>query len=183
MTPSFSLPNRKTLTLLFSALIALMLLFVGEEKIVPPQAALDNETATVTRIIDGDTIEVLLNGESERVRYIGIDTPESVDPRRDPECFGSEAAKENERLVLGKTVRLKKDVSERDRYGRLLRFVYVDTTLINEVLVEEGYATAATFPPDVSMAETFRSAEQTARENKSGLWASCVTTTGTSSSE
>src|SRR3990172_11152403 len=79
----------------------------------------------VLRVIDGDTIEVSLNGRSYTVRYIGIDTPETVDPNRPVQPFGPEASLKNKELVSGKTVRLEKDVSETDRYGRLLRFVYV----------------------------------------------------------
>jgi len=126
------------------------------------------EFSFVKRVIDGDTVE-LENGE--KVRYIGINTPESVDPRRAVECFGKEASEFNKALVAGKKVKLVRDVSERDKYGRLLRFVYLeDGTFINEVLIREGYAFVSTYPPDVLHAENFREVELQAREKKRGLW-------------
>lgn len=122
----------------------------------------------VKRIIDGDTIEL---EDGQRVRYIGINTPESVDPRRAVQCFGKEAAAFNRELVEGKTVRLEKDVSETDRYGRSLRFVYLeDGTLVNERLVSEGYAYASPYAPDISKKDIFKKAENKAREEKKGLW-------------
>ncbi|GIW63947.1 MAG: thermonuclease [Patescibacteria group bacterium] len=118
----------------------------------------------VTRVIDGDTIVV---NNSIRVRYIGIDAPELG---RDPECFGQEAKAYNEKLVLGRLVKMEKDVSETDQYGRLLRYVYLDNTMVNKKLVEEGYAFAATFPPDIKYQALFLQAERMARENSKGLW-------------
>jgi micrococcal nuclease len=128
----------------------------------------EEETFFVKRAVDGDTIE-LDNGE--KVRYIGINTPESVDPRRSVECFGKEASEFNKNLVEGKSVALERDISDRDRYGRLLRFVYLeDGTFVNEILVWEGYASVMTYPPDVSKQDIFREAEQEARSEKRGLW-------------
>lgn len=124
----------------------------------------------VTRVVDGDTVE-LENGQ--KVRYIGVDTPESVDPRKPVQCFGKEASVKNEELVLNKRVRLEKDVSETDKYGRLLRYVYVGDTFINLELVKQGYASAATFPPDVNYSGVFKEAEKEARENGRGLWGKC----------
>lgn len=129
------------------------------------------EYVLVTRVIDGDTIEL---SDGRRVRYIGIDTPETVDPRRPVQCFGKEASQENKRLVDGKTVRLEKDVSETDKYGRLLRYVYVGDEMINTVLVREGFAVSSTFPPDVKHQELFLQAQQEAREHGRGLWATCI---------
>lgn len=121
----------------------------------------------VVRVIDGDTI-ILENGKT--VRYIGIDTPELRTKKGKPECYAYEAKKKNEALVLGKKVRLEKDVSETDKYGRLLRYVYVDGVFVNEYLVKEGYATVLTYPPDVAYANLFLVAQQDARENNRGLW-------------
>ena len=146
-----------------------------------------SDTSRVARVIDGDTIE-LENGE--RVRYIGIDAPETSDPRKSIQCFGIEAAKKNQELVEGKVVRLEKDVrtspsartflaspvSERDRYQRLLRYVYAGNTFINLELVKQGFAKVATYPPDVKYQEQFLAAEREAREVKKGLWASTCTT-------
>lgn len=128
-----------------------------------------SETVSVVRVVDGDTIEI---SGGEKVRYIGMNTPETVKQNWPVECFGKEASQENKALVEGKRVRLVRDVSDRDRYGRLLRYVYLeDGTFVNEVLVREGYAYATTFPPDVSKQAVFRVAELDARIAKRGLWA------------
>lgn len=129
--------------------------------------------APVVRVVDGDTIIVLLDGRERRVRYIGVNTPESADPRREVQCFGKEAAARNQALVGGKTVWLEKDVSETDQYGRLLRYVSVDGKLVNAELVREGYARVVTYPPDVRHAEWFRALEREAREARRGLWGQC----------
>lgn len=134
----------------------------------------------VTKVVDGDTVEL---ATGERVRYIGIDTPESVDPRKPVQCFAREAAERNKQLVLGKPVRLEKDISQTDRYGRLLRYVYVtneagEEVFINETLVREGYAFASSFPPDIKYQAVFKEAEREARDNKLGLWGSCPVNSG-----
>ncbi|OGH70617.1 MAG: hypothetical protein A2754_03215 [Candidatus Magasanikbacteria bacterium RIFCSPHIGHO2_01_FULL_47_8] len=125
----------------------------------------------VSRVVDGDTLEL---ASGEKVRYIGVDTPESVHPKKPVQCFGKEAMEFNKNLVLGKKVKLVKDVSETDRYGRLLRYVYLgDGTFVNLLLVKEGYAQAATFPPDVKYSATFVAAAAEAREAERGLWSAC----------
>lgn len=131
---------------------------------------INEENARVVRVIDGDTIEL---SDGRRVRYIGIDTPETVDPRKPVECFGKEAAEANRILVDGKTVRLEKDISNTDKYGRLLRYVFVNNQMINESLVHGGFAHSSTYPPDVKYQNQLRDAEQEARENKRGLWSGC----------
>lgn len=132
------------------------------------------EIATVKRVVDGDTIEL---SDDRRVRYIGIDTPEIVDPRKPIECFGREASDENKKLVEGKTIRLEKDISETDKYKRLLRYIFIGDIFVNDYLVRQGFAHASTFPPDVKYNEKFRQAEAEARENNRGLWAGCVNPT------
>lgn len=124
----------------------------------------------VTRVIDGDTVEI---EGGVRLRYIGIDTPETVDPRTPVQCFGAEAARRNRELVEGKRVMIEKDVSTRDKYGRLLGYVYVNGTMVNELLVKEGYARASSYPPDIKYQERFRNAERGAREAGTGLWSGC----------
>ncbi len=124
----------------------------------------------VTRIVDGDTIEI---EGGIKLRYIGINAPESVDPRRAVQCFGKEASKRNAELVNGKLVKLEKDVSETDRYGRLLRYVYVDNIMINEQLVKDGYAVASAYPPDIKNQPQLKAAEEEAKRNKKGLWSTC----------
>lgn len=125
----------------------------------------------VTRVIDGDTIEIEGGG---RVRYLGIDTPETVDPHRPVGCFGKEASKKNKELVERKYVRLEKDITDKDKYGRLLRYVFVDDKFVNLELVQGGYALLLTIPPDVKYTDQLLTAQQEAREAKRGLWGKCV---------
>lgn len=130
--------------------------------------------ARVVRVIDGDTIEVGVGGGLEKVRYIGVDTPETVAPGSPVEWMGPEASKANEALVLGQTVLLESDVRDRDDFGRLLRYVWVSNgaswTLVNLELVRRGFASVATYPPDVKYVDLFVDAEQTARAADDGLW-------------
>lgn len=121
----------------------------------------------VIKVIDGDTI--IIEG-GQKVRYIGINAPENTSK---VECFGQESTLKNKELVENQQVRLEKDVSESDRYGRLLRFVYVGDTLVNETLVKEGFAQVSTFPPDTRFQENFRLAQIKATDQKRGLWATC----------
>jgi len=123
------------------------------------------DMVTVTRVIDGDTIEI---GTGQKVRYIGIDTPE-VYPETEP--YGIEAWEANSRLVEGKKVRLERDVSDTDKYGRLLRYVYIDDVLINAELVRLGMARAKVYPPDTLYQELLEQLEKGAREAGWGMWA------------
>ncbi len=130
------------------------------------------------RVIDGDTIELI---DGRMVRYIGIDTPETrrrVGDRwvTDPEPFAKAAAEANRRLVAGRVVRLEYDVQTRDRYGRLLAYVYVSTdrggeVMVNAQLLREGYAQLLTIPPNVRYVEQFRRLAEEARAQHRGLWA------------
>jgi micrococcal nuclease len=129
-------------------------------------------TATVVRVVDGDTIHVRFNDRIEKVRYIGMDTPETHHPTRGAELGGREATAVNRRLVEGKTVQLELDVRERDRYGRLLAYVYVDHLMVNAELVRLGYAQVMTIPPNVKYASVFVKLHREAREAGRGLWAS-----------
>lgn len=139
------------------------------EQVQPPDI---NSTLSVkvTRVIDGDTIEI---EGGERVRYIGIDTPETVDPRKPVQCFGVEASKKNKEMVEGKMVRLGKDITDRDKYNRLLRYVWVDDTFINLELVKQGFAYSYSYPPDIKYQDQFLKAQQEAREARRGLWNAC----------
>lgn len=133
--------------------------------------------ALVTRVIDGDTIEVTIGGIVYKVRYIGIDTPETVDPDKPVQPYGLEASAKNKELVEGKVVRLEKDVSETDRHGRLLRYVYVGDIFVNAELVRLGYAQVATYPPDVKYQAYFLSLQKEAMDAGRGLWGITTTTT------
>ncbi len=122
----------------------------------------------VIEVVDGDTIKI---ESGETVRYLGMDTPELT--HNPPDCYAAEATAKNKELVEGQEVRLIKDVRDTDRYGRLLRYVYVDNTFINLELVSQGFARAFTVPPDIKYEEEMLKAEQQARESRAGLWGGC----------
>ncbi|HWH24214.1 MAG TPA: thermonuclease family protein [Candidatus Limnocylindria bacterium] len=132
------------------------------------------QQARVVRVVDGDTIRVEIDGREHRLRYIGIDTPETVHPSRPVEWMGREATAANRQLVDGKSVVLESDVSETDRFGRLLRYVWLhegdEWLLVNLELVRLGFAQVYTYPPDVRYDELLREAQREAREAGRGLW-------------
>ena len=111
----------------------------------------------------------------EKVRLIGLDTPESVDPRRPVECFGIEASAHLEEMIPeGSSVLLERDVEARDRYDRLLGYIHRrDGVFVNEQMVLDGYANVATYPPNVAHTDTFIAAEREARDENRGLWSAC----------
>ncbi len=137
------------------------------------------QEATISRVVDGDTFDVSYGGAVQRVRIIGVDTPETVHPRKPVQCFGREASAKTKALLAeaGNRVYLEKDVSETDRYSRLLRYAWIDLAgkrlLLNEVLVSEGYAQVSTYPPDVKYQDRFLAAQRAAREGQRGLWYAC----------
>jgi len=131
----------------------------------------NKEETLVIRVIDGDTIKIE-SGES--VRYIGIDTPETVHPSKPVECYGKEASDKNKELVDGKCVKLEKDISDIDKYYRLLRYIYIDNIFVNDYLVRQGYACASEYPPDVKFSEQFCEAQNEAEDNERGLWSACA---------
>lgn len=123
------------------------------------------------RVVDGDTIIVRLpNGARERVRYIGIDTPETVHPEKPVEYMGREASAYNSKLVRSGELRLELDVEERDRHGRLLAYVWAGDVFVNQELVRAGYAQVSTYPPNVKYQDVFLAAQREAREKGLGLW-------------
>ena len=127
--------------------------------------------AQVVYVVDGDTFEVEIDGQEYRVRYIGIDAPETVKPDTPVEWMGPEAKAANKALVAGKIVYLEKDVSNVDKYGRLLRYVFLaDGTFVNGELVRQGYAQAITYPPDVKYQDRLRVLQREARAAGLGLW-------------
>jgi len=132
---------------------------------------IEGNLVKVIRVVDGDTIEI---EGGEKVRYIGIDTPETVDPRKPVQCFGVEASKKNQELVEGKMVRLEKDITDRDKYNRLLRYIYVGDTFINLELVKQGFAYSYSYPPDIKYQDQIVKAQQEAHEAKRGLWSACL---------
>ena len=130
-------------------------------------------SAPVTRVVDGDTIEVRLDGRLEKVRLIGVDTPESVKPGTPVQCYAKAASAETERLLDGRRVTLRFDAERRDRYGRLLAYVYRDGLFVNAALVERGYARTLTIPPNVAHADLFSRLARNARHDGRGLWVAC----------
>ena len=133
--------------------------------------------ARVVSVVDGDTIRVSISGQVFTLRYIGMNTPERDQPYYD------EATAQNAALVSGKTVFLEKDVSETDRYGRLLRYVHADGIFVNAELVRLGYAQAGTYPPDIKYNHLFFQLEREARQGNRGLWCLPPTPTTTPRSE
>jgi micrococcal nuclease len=135
----------------------------------------DGVPVRVTRVVDGDTIHVLMDGRDERVRFIGIDSPEIAHGGRPAECFGDRAFDQTRRRLEGRSVRLDFDVDRRDRFGRLLAYVSDAQGLVNLALVRDGYAIVLTVPPDTRLADEFERAEVDARAAGRGLWSACPT--------
>jgi len=122
----------------------------------------------VIKVIDGDTI-VLKNGR--HLRYIGIDTPEiNWKNISQSDCYAWQAREINKKLVLGKKIKLKKDVSETDKYNRFLRYVYVGNLFVNDYLIKQGYAHLLTIPPDIKYSHIFKDSQKQAKKNNKGLW-------------
>jgi len=127
-------------------------------------------SGTVVRIVDGDTVHVRIGDRIEKVRYIGVNTPEIHHPWKGEEPGGRQALAVNRQLLLGKRVRLELDVQHRDRYGRLLAYVWVGETMVNAELVRLGYAQVMTVPPNVRYQDLFLKLQREAREAGRGLW-------------
>ncbi|MCU0261503.1 MAG: thermonuclease family protein, partial [Ilumatobacteraceae bacterium] len=141
-----------------------------------PTATVVAANAVVVEIVDGDTIDADIDGRRERVRLIGIDTPETRIPDRPPECHGPEASARTAALLPpGTPVRLERDTEPRDDYGRLLAYVHraSDGLLVNLALVEEGFATPLTFEPNTTHRDRFVDAARAAELADRGLWGAC----------
>jgi micrococcal nuclease len=130
-------------------------------------------TAYVVRAIDGDTIEVQLGDHREDVRYIGVDTPETVKPGTPVQCFGERASHFDKRLVTHRRVRLVFGVEPRDVYGRLLAYVYLGRKFVNAVMVRRGLARTLEIPPNIRFAERFARLQTAAARAGRGLWGAC----------
>jgi micrococcal nuclease len=160
--------------ILIAIVVVAVILVAGGGALRLEGAEHDAGRARVLRVVDGDTIVVRLDGRRERVRYIGIDAPESVAPDRPVECYGNAAAAENRRLVGGRNVSLTTDAERRDRFGRLLAYVRVDGRLVNAELVRRGFATKLEIAPNVRHAARLRALEREARRARRGLWGACA---------
>ncbi|MGN6664199.1 MAG: thermonuclease family protein [Solirubrobacterales bacterium] len=135
----------------------------------PPRSAI----AYVVRAVDGDTIEVRVGGRTEDVRYIGVDTPETVKPGTPVQCFGPRAHRFNEGLVEGRRVRLVFGVERRDVYGRLLAYVHLGRRFVNAELVRRGFARTLEIAPNTRFAGRFKRLEMAAARTGRGLWGAC----------
>jgi micrococcal nuclease len=147
----------------------------GGDEQAAGDAAGGADTGSVVKVVDGDTIHVQVGDTREKVRYIGVDTPETKHPTKGVQCFGQKASEFNASLVAGERVRLVRDVEERDRYGRLLAYVYRvrDGLFVNAELARLGYAQPLSIPPDVRFADRFAALAREAREQGRGLWSAC----------
>jgi micrococcal nuclease len=154
------------------ALAALVLLRPWEHVRLGAEPA-RSATAYVLRAVDGDTIEVRIGGEREDVRYIGVDTPETVKPGTPVQCFGPQAHRFNARLVAHRRVRLVFGEERRDVYGRLLAYVYLDGRFVNAELAGRGFARTLTIPPNDRFARRFRGLQSAAARAGRGLWGAC----------
>ena len=157
------------------ALLAVAAVVGGHAALGGGSGASGPSSGPVVRVVDGDTIRVRLGGTDEPIRYIGVDTPETVKPGTPVQCYGRAASAYNKRLLKGHSVRLVFDAERRDRYGRLLAYVYrqPDGLFVNAELVRRGYAQPLTIPPNVSHAPEFRALARGARRAGRGLWAAC----------
>lgn len=162
---------------LLTTAAAVVVLVLGALGLAGNRASAVRDGGTrVVRVVDGDTIVARLASGEERIRLIGIDTPESVDPRRPVECFGKEAARRlGDLLPAGTAIRLERDVEARDRFGRLLAYVHRrdDGLFVNLALAEDGYAQLLTIPPNLAYADRFAAAVASARAAGRGLWSAC----------
>ena len=149
---------------------ALGLLLLALVTALPASSALAALDGPVVRVVDGDTIHVRIGARVEKVRYIGVNTPEIHHPIKGEEPGGREAAEVNRRLVAGRHVRLELDVRTRDRYGRLLAYVWLGDTMVNAELVRRGYAQVMTVPPNVRYQDLFLKLQREARDAGRGLW-------------
>ncbi|MEL1135395.1 thermonuclease family protein [Desulfitobacterium sp. THU1] len=126
---------------------------------------------TVERVVDGDTIILRMDGQRERVRLIGINTPESVPNNPDRVVpYGKVSAEFTRGLLEGKEVEIELDVEERDQYDRLLAYVYLNGEMVNKVLLREGHATVTTYPPNVKYVEDFMALQKEAQSQRKGIW-------------
>lgn len=171
MTLLRRLLGKKVYQIFLVVLLLATLLYQREVGIIAPIDTPQESAETtagevrVSRVIDGDTFEI---EGGERVRLIGIDTPESVKPNAPVECFGRESSEYLKSLIEGKMVRLERDQTDRDRYARLLRYAYLDGTFLNEKIVREGYAESVAYKPDIREQELLDEAEVEAKREKKG---------------
>ena len=178
--------SKRTQKMLLVLLIAVIGLFTSAQ-VVPNKSAFtatsssisSTEWYPVTKVVDGDTIDVNIDGKTTRVRFIGLDTPEVVDPRKTVQCFGKEASDEAKKILTGQSVRLETDPTQStyDKYDRLLAYVYAPANvtpegiLVNKYMIAEGYGHEYTYDAPYKYQSEFKAAEKSARQAEKGLWA------------
>jgi micrococcal nuclease len=183
-----NLPTKKQTVYILAIILTILQLFFNKNDLLPkfsliptniPTPAItyvpyEKRSTKVIRVIDGDTFEI--EGKI-KVRYIGINTPEiyhdTTGKKTGEQCFANESFFENKRLIEGKTVTLVKDISDKDKYDRLLRYVYIDNIFVNEYLISNGYAKIMTVKPDIKMSQIFKQKEKEAKLNNLGIWKEC----------
>jgi micrococcal nuclease len=158
----------KKCSVIASILLSLLLMTGCQEKTVSSKP--NREQVKVERVVDGDTLEIQLNGKKEKVRLIGVDTPETKKPNTPVMFYGEEASNYTKKRLEKKTVELEWDVDRKDQYDRLLAYVWIEDELFNRTLVSEGYARIATFPPNVKYVDAFKKDQEEARKKQKGLW-------------
>lgn len=160
--------------------LGILAAYLTSRGILAPEKTIKNENSPkpgfyhVAKVIDGDTLAINMDGKIETLRLIGINTPETVDRRKPVECFGKEASKKARELLDGENIRFETDQtqSERDKYGRLLAYIYLENGLFfNQYMIEEGYAYEYTYNIPYKYQTEFKTAQATAEQNKKGLWA------------
>lgn len=164
--------TKKILTIGVVLVLAGVAVWFSKTSATPVKTS-NQEVYEVKKVDDGDTLQIFRYGRSEKVRFIGIDTPETVDPRKPVQCFGKEASAKTKQLLTGKTVRIEFDpvVGERDKYDRLLAYVWLGNELINLTLLREGYAHEYTYRSQAYKYQSdFKQAEAGARQSEVGLW-------------
>jgi len=167
--------NNKNIVWIISIMVVLAVIGcnMNDDNNSSKNTEVDKKLHEVVRVVDGDTLLVNIDGTAERLRLIGIDTPETVDPRKSVQCFSKEASDRAKELLSGKKVYLEADSTqdERDKYGRLLRYViFEDGTNFNEKMIRDGYAHEYTYRVPYKYQEEFKLAQKEARKNKRGLW-------------
>lgn len=165
------LPLRRRGTVVLVAALAATSL--GGWRLGTARSSAAGATVSVVAVIDGDTIDVAWAGRRERVRLLGVDTPETVDPHRPVGCYGPEAAAFTKGRLQGRTVRLRFDRERRDRFGRLLAYVEVDRRRFNDELLAGGYARLMVIPPNGRHGRVMLDQELAARSAGRGLWGAC----------
>lgn len=169
--------NTLAFTALFLIFSALSKNFYTANNVLGTQTSTSPDIYYVTKVVDGDTIDVSQNGAIFKIRLIGINTPETVDPRKSVECYGKQASQKMAELVLDKKVRLVADTSQSDtdKYQRQLRYVFLENGVnINKLMISDGYAYEYTYDTPYLYQTEFKLAEQEAKDNKRGLWNSLI---------